>query len=188
MIGLGITPKIKLSADIYKILLLSIVVALQHFTPGFGIAYDRDSQWRHLIFITKACPLIDIHKCLVIHWFQSWLTVTKPFSLFYLDEMSMASPSRFRFCVDRQKNRRFKYDVIHHACLVRDAIVLPLLNLFHMDEQKGFEYATCGRIFFLKQRKKSPFSKISGYVLLKPISWWFTLRLSRLIMQEMERS
>ena len=44
MIGLGITPKIKLSADIYKILLLSIVVALQHFTPGFGIAYDRDSQ------------------------------------------------------------------------------------------------------------------------------------------------
>ena len=33
-----------------------------------------------------------------------------------------------------------------------------------LDRQKWFENATCGRGFSRKRRRKSPFSKISGYV------------------------
>lgn len=34
------------------------------------------------------------------------------------------------------KTEVLKYDVIHHTCLVRDAIVFPSLNRFRVDEQK----------------------------------------------------
>ena len=37
-----------------------------------------------------------------------------------------------------------------------------------VDDQIRFESATCGRIFFLDTEKKSPFSKIPGYVWTGP--------------------
>ena len=40
-----------------------------------------------------------------------------------------------------------------------------------VDGQIRFESATCGRILFLNTEKKSPFSKIPGYVLTGPIRY-----------------
>ena len=40
-----------------------------------------------------------------------------------------------------------------------DAIVFVLFKRFCVDWQKGFEYATCERAFFRKQRKNHPSSK-----------------------------
>ena len=43
-------------------------------------------------------------------------------------------------------------------------MVFPSFQRFLVDGPKRIQYATCGREFFRTRRKKSPFSKISGYV------------------------
>ena len=48
------------------------------------------------------------------------------------------------------------------------AIIFPLFLRLRVDGRKRFEYATCGRNFFHKRRKKTPFSKISAYVWTGP--------------------
>ena len=54
------------------------------------------------------------------------------------------------------------------ACSTAGAITLPPFLRFRVDGRKRFEYATCGREFFQKRRKKPPFSKISAYVWTGP--------------------
>ena len=56
------------------------------------------------------------------------------------------------------------------ACSTAGAITLPPFLRFRVDGRKRFEYATCGREFFQKRRKKPPFSKISAYVWTGPKS------------------
>ena len=56
------------------------------------------------------------------------------------------------------------------ACSTAGAIILPPFLRFRVDGRKRFEYATCGREFFQKRRKKPPFSKISAYVWTGPKS------------------
>lgn len=46
----------------------------------------------------------------------------------------------------------------------------PSFQRFRVDGRKRFEYATCGRVFFLQYEKPSPFSKISGNVQTRPLS------------------
>ena len=46
----------------------------------------------------------------------------------------------------------------------------PFFLRFRVDEREGFEYATCGRVFFKKRRKNLPFSKLSGQVWKHPRS------------------
>ena len=54
-----------------------------------------------------------------------------------------------------------------HA-LTPGAIIFPPFSRLRVDGGKRFKYATCGRKFFQKRRKKSAFSKISGYVWTRP--------------------
>ena len=54
------------------------------------------------------------------------------------------------------------------ACSTSGAIILPPFLRLRVDGRKRFEYATCGRKFFQKRRKKPPFSKISVYVWTGP--------------------
>ena len=54
------------------------------------------------------------------------------------------------------------------ACSTTGAIILPSFLRLRVDGRKRFEYATCGREFFQKRRKKPPFSKISAYVWTGP--------------------
>ena len=55
-------------------------------------------------------------------------------------------------------------DAVLDACSMRYAIVFPSFLRFRVGGRKRFEYATCGWTSFWKRRKRSPFSKISGYV------------------------
>ena len=55
-----------------------------------------------------------------------------------------------------------------YACSTAGAIILPPFLRLRVDGRKRFEYATCGREFFQKRRKKPPFSKISAYVWTGP--------------------
>ena len=56
----------------------------------------------------------------------------------------------------------------HDACTVSDAIVFPSFQRFRVNGRKRFEYAMCEGVYFLKTEKKSPFTKISGYVWTGP--------------------
>ena len=47
----------------------------------------------------------------------------------------------------------------YSLCPITDAIVFVVLKSFCVDWQKRFEYATCERAFFRKQRKNHPSSK-----------------------------
>ena len=54
------------------------------------------------------------------------------------------------------------------ACSMPGALIFPPFLRLRVDGRKRFEYATCGRNFFQKRRKKPPFSKISAYVWTGP--------------------
>ena len=53
-------------------------------------------------------------------------------------------------------------------CSTPGAIILPPFLPLLVDGRKRFGYATCGRNFFQKRRKKPPFLKISAYVWTGP--------------------
>ena len=65
-------------------------------------------------------------------------------------------------------------DAVLDACSIRYAIVFPSFLRFRVGGLKRFEYDTCGWASFWKRRKRSPFSKISGYVwkgLQRDVTW-----------------
>ena len=73
------------------------------------------------------------------------------------------------------RKRRFwnpmkPYVIRRIACKEYYCIFPPFFLRFRVDEREGFEYATCGRVFFQKRRKNLSFSKLSGQVWKHPRS------------------
>ena len=93
-------------------------------------------------------------------------------SFFYkLRQISIvAMCARIDYCNWSLQSFRRSHITNQHACSTPGAIIFPPFLHLRVDGRKRFKYATCGREFFQKRRKKPPFSKTSGYVWTRPKS------------------
>ena len=97
-------------------------------------------------------------------------TVTKRIFSKTLSRVEIFKNVGFSITCGLTKTEIFKYDnVIHHIFLAwrmfnKGCYRFSIVFAFLCGRRKRFEYATCGCVLFWKRRKKSPCSKISGYV------------------------
>ena len=97
-------------------------------------------------------------------------TVTKRIFSKTLSRVEIFKNVGFSITCGLTKTEIFKYDnVIHHMFLAwrmfnKGCYRFSIVFAFLCGRRKRFEYATCGCVLFWKRRKKSPCSKISGYV------------------------